>query len=436
MRGIIDKGLEIRIKLICEKLKNSISTIDIINWLSNFDEFDRLDMLELLDRFRYFNETELIQGYMKCINQLVNSINVRDISKIALHPIGKFGKSGTAMMYFFNKALKQIKINCKIDTIPHYDYFAEIILDEKTNRHKKVVLVLIDDFFGSGKTAVDYYNDHIESEINKLSVNTEIYFISFVCLETAKQYFARKLPSVKLIYSELESKAFSQDKYTLGSKEKIVRLRTLCYDYALKKDLFSIRDHKNNKLLKYPLGYENSQALIGFSFGTPNNTLPIFWSSKNGWFPLFPRMTDERIFKLKEYRKEVACYLGIARAIGLTELVTGVDEESIEKSIYVSKNDFQLFALLKFKMERKSKLIICRLLGIMESDYENILELAKKRDFIDSNEQLTANGYKIYNEVTQYFNKYKKYKEDKEVENRLSYNNDLIYIPSTFRGKT
>lgn len=48
---------------------------------------------------------------------------------------------------------------------------------------------------------------------------------------------------------------------------------------------------------KHPLGYDDSQLLIAFEYNTPNNTLPIIWSSTNNessnietiWHPIFER---------------------------------------------------------------------------------------------------------------------------------------------------
>ncbi|MGB2867390.1 MAG: hypothetical protein WBD36_02975, partial [Bacteroidota bacterium] len=51
---------------------------------------------------------------------------------------------------------------------------------------------------------------------------------------------------------------------------------------------------------KRPLGYQDSQLLIGFFYNTPDNSLPIFWSSKNNWKPVFKR------YDKNYYQKKVA----------------------------------------------------------------------------------------------------------------------------------
>ncbi len=64
-----------------------------------------------------------------------------------------------------------------------------------------------------------------------------------------------------------------------------------------------------------PTGYGGIGALLVFYYNTPNTTLPIVWSSLNGWIPLFRRVNRingieayyKQIPKLKPEAKEKCC---------------------------------------------------------------------------------------------------------------------------------
>ena len=45
----------------------------------------------------------------------------------------------------------------------------------------------------------------------------------------------------------------------------------------------------------HPLGFKNAQLMFGFFYNTPDNTLPIFWSESNDWYPIVKRY-DKRYF--------------------------------------------------------------------------------------------------------------------------------------------
>jgi len=48
--------------------------------------------------------------------------------------------------------------------------------------------------------------------------------------------------------------------------------------------------HYGNKIdSQIPLGFENGEYAFGFYYNTPDNTLPIFWGTSNGWYPIFER---------------------------------------------------------------------------------------------------------------------------------------------------
>jgi hypothetical protein len=44
-----------------------------------------------------------------------------------------------------------------------------------------------------------------------------------------------------------------------------------------------------HKLYSPVLGHGECQLLLGFNYNTPDNSLPIFWSDKNQWKPIFKR---------------------------------------------------------------------------------------------------------------------------------------------------
>ena len=46
----------------------------------------------------------------------------------------------------------------------------------------------------------------------------------------------------------------------------------------------------------------NGQYCFGFSYNIPNNSLPIFWSSSNGWKPIFYR--KEKYQNAKQAKRE------------------------------------------------------------------------------------------------------------------------------------
>ena len=66
-----------------------------------------------------------------------------------------------------------------------------------------------------------------------------------------------------------KNKAFKGNNILLREQTKI---REICYKYG---DII-YRKRSNGA---HPLGYNNSQALVTFPYGTPNNTLPIIWSN-------------------------------------------------------------------------------------------------------------------------------------------------------------
>lgn len=408
------------IELICQKLKNSVTPTEVLRWLLNFKEEEQPYLIEILMLHEHLNSNEIFNSYNSSFKKILSTIPIKQ--NIILHPIGEYGKSGTSMFYYAKKAIKEFQNKYSIN---YYENYRKFKVNKKAlEKMDNLSLFLIDDIYGSGNSALNYFSTYVNPQIEKIN-NIKVYFISLVCLHEAKNRIESAYSYAEVISEMFRRKLFSPEniKVMFTNINNMKKTRQICFDYGQK--LFLDKE-ENNK----PLGYENSQALISFCFGTPNNTLPIMWSSLNKWYPLFPRFIDDKISSAKEYRKEVAFWLAIARVFGITEFTSYDEDKGIT---LIGKDNFQLFAFIKLTIEKADKSTICHRLGIFEQDYKLILEDALENKYITINGNITHSGYMIYGEVQ---NAVKKFKH-----NQVSVLNTEIksvdtprYYPLSFRG--
>ena len=86
-------------------------------------------------------------------------------------------------------------------------------------------------------------------------------------------------------------RAFSNNSY-LFDREKYQSIRQITKDMCEYYGKKIIQD-KEDYMKGFPLGFEDGQYMIGLSYNTPDNTLPIFWAQGNGWVPIFERKTKK-----------------------------------------------------------------------------------------------------------------------------------------------
>lgn len=80
--------------------------------------------------------------------------------------------------------------------------------------------------------------------------------------------------------------------------------------------------------------------------------------------------------------------------------------------------------------KRKSRIVICQLLGISLSEYEEIINGAKQKGMLNNQGDLTKVGDMLYFEVVKEIKKIKKTsKVDREKQ-------PIVYLPDSFEGKT
>ena len=146
-------------------------------------------------------------------------------------------------------------------------------------------LVLIDDFSGTGRTLAA----GLKRELNLLrrvnAVGIHIIVIALVGFADARNHVERFIKQ-----NGLQADLYFCDE--LGSEHTIFSERSEAFPDPDERDRAKQAAEAMGVKLepKQPLGYGDTQSVVVFYDSCPNNTLPILWSQKNGWSPLFPRI--------------------------------------------------------------------------------------------------------------------------------------------------
>lgn len=416
----------ITLDILSKRLKNIVSPMDILKWLNNFKEEENQIALDFLNRFTIYTSNEIEEIFQESLNQIIRELG--NDKKALVHPIGKFGKSGSMMSYLIKKT-NSFKNNAeKLLLIENYQSFDDLCQSHST-------LVLIDDFVGTGKSILDYLNDFIK-ERKKLF--ERVYLICIAGMDFGVKNISKKFDKIVIPKSNVYKKAFSSDASYFGYRN-FEKHRNVAYEYGSK--LTKPYYLKSGKK-KFPnaLGYTNSQALVGFFYGCPNNTLPIFWKESDNstkWSSLLPRFNEDKISKAKEFRKNISFELSLLKEFGTERLHKEFMSYEIirgrKKYNSVSHIDFSLYAILKLTRDGYSEFNICQKLGILHSDYIKYLKMGKKNGIFTSKYEISLKGLELYNDAKKCIKNSFAFKH----ENRNDFESkNITFIPKTFNGRS
>lgn len=277
----------IRLNSIFSKLgwRMHVNDEDIFNYTNIFNNFCRF--LACLSEEEINIVLSLTEDYLHCPytvypklmkkallqipkNAIDNCNSIFFIPLIDPKDIGKT-KSSTGILYStLHTVIPQIP---NIDNKSHKAYENPNFLLEKHGSRKKSIILLLDDFIGSGDTAInalEFYNNKLRNKSDRPIV------ISLV----AQQQGVNKIKKFgfKIYASEIRKRGISDSK-KIVNKCKAIRI---------------IRNLENRMTVSKPcrLGYKRTQALVSM-IRTPNNTLPIYWWSRKPdgeeWNGIFKR---------------------------------------------------------------------------------------------------------------------------------------------------
>jgi len=158
----IDK---LTLEILNSRLKNLVSPIDIIDWLTNFSQSEYEMAIKIVSQLNVFTEFEIEEILDNQLANIIKTYNKGDI--IWILPISDFGKSGTMIIYFIQKTSTFKKNKNRIKLISD-------INQHEQNVGELSILLLVDDFIGSGQTVKEFYENEI--------INHNQFFTSLVLL--------------------------------------------------------------------------------------------------------------------------------------------------------------------------------------------------------------------------------------------------------------
>ncbi|REE25017.1 hypothetical protein DFQ09_103324 [Winogradskyella pacifica] len=418
----LDEQAIIKIGNLLPRLKHSVSPVHLIEWLENFDidEFD--SAIDLLSVFEYIPFKEFMLRLNDLLNEIFKTIpNNKD--KIIIIPYGKLGKSGTLVTYPL-KNTRAFKRRESVITLTN-DYTK--VVNPKSFRH----IIFLDDFIGSGKTFVKEFSK--EKSVRKWIHDNRIeniYILSTIIMIEGRDYVLSKFPHHNIkIHAEERNKIFHKTLSPLSLIGDINKTKDITQKHGDKIPVFNFPPYSAS------LGFDASESLVSYFHCTPNNTLPIIWGKTKDWKPLFPREAHLRMDEARQFKNDIAFYIGICNKLGI-DLYTGRSIISKKQDKYVrerkhnNKLDHSVVALLFLKKEGYDNLIICHLLGITRTELIVIYNEAKKLNFINKRSELTISGINFLVELKK---RTKPENFRKQTKHSLRVKNEL-YMPIQFNG--
>lgn len=231
--------------------------LELVEMCSSQDELDVID--ELLTKFYLFDEEAFYMVLLDLAKEVVNrGYQASDTVFVSMAHDRSIDGSQSVLAQF-RLALDE----CGIDTsiLRTQTRFDHIIKDYRDGFRR---FVIVDDFIGSGQTALNHYRDVQRNNLGKVDM--------LFCFATGMREAVEKCQNAKMnIYCPWVMEKALEYYYTGAELEK--KNKAIA---TLEAKLNAVI--KETKLSDYSHGYEKSEALIcRQKQNIPNNVFPIFW---------------------------------------------------------------------------------------------------------------------------------------------------------------
>lgn len=261
--------------------RSGVNNLAIDNWLQQFEEADRDLAARILDAVDFYDQGRIHAAYQKTLKTLELQGWHKSASKRRGHwrfaaMSSSAGESGDAMLHNFRVANG---LDSKIFNelfVSRSDLFRLPMLpDGDPNKlGPNDVVILLDDFSGTGTQVCDAWNDPVTSFGALLAGVGKVYLVVIAASNLARQKISSEteislLPSNELDESDNVFSGYCKH-FTKADKDKLLQYGKIA----------STRN---------PKGFGDCGFVVVFQHRPPNNSIPILHADHQRWTGLFPR---------------------------------------------------------------------------------------------------------------------------------------------------
>ena len=257
-------------------------------WLKQFgDNFNQRLMYQVLKGLRFYTQSNMRERMREAHGIVARNLQSKNVQFLTQE--GQRKRSHVLVSYL-DGAAKSGSACAKLYVDENGIYAGNVVergmlAETVATRDDIRAVVLLDDFMGSGHQATEFL-EGLNAECGEILRERKLlgFFIGVCGFQEAaarlqKAAEAMNLPvDVHLCDTLTEAdRCFSEKSRTFPDPADRLRAREIAKEKGLKLEKSA------------SLGYADSQATVVFWEACPNNSLPILWSAKHSWLPLFPR---------------------------------------------------------------------------------------------------------------------------------------------------
>ncbi len=259
--------------------RSSIINVTIQSWLDQFNQGDRDLAARVLDAVEFYGQSQIHAAYREALGALGGwhrSASERKGTWRFAAMSGSAGESGDAMLHHFRVANRLDAKSMNDLFVSRSDLFRQTLLpdDDPQKLGEDDVVVLLDDFTGTGTQVCDAWNDPQTSFGALLAGVGKVYLIVVAASKAARKRIEKETAISLLPAHDLHE---SDNVFSESCRHftRVDRVKLIHYG--------KIADKKS------PKGFGDCGLVVVFQHRTPNNSIPILHADHSRWTGLFPR---------------------------------------------------------------------------------------------------------------------------------------------------